>query len=144
MQAPSIWVVKCEDYFGLYHVPEAMKVVAASMNMEGTTARWLQVYRLKGGLGDWRGLAKAVMEKFGADVYPKALRKMMNIKQTWELDEYIQEFQELRYGTAIHNPELDEIFFVTQFLKGLRSELQGPIMAQLPHTVDRFEVLAQV
>jgi hypothetical protein len=59
-----------------------MKVVAASMNMEGTTARWLQVYRLKGGLGDWRGLAKAVMEKFGADVYPKAMRKMMNIKQT--------------------------------------------------------------
>ena len=50
----------------------------------------------------------------------------------------------MRYGTAIHNPELDEIFFVTQFLKGLRSELQGPIMAQLPHTVDRFEVLAQV
>lgn len=47
----AIWLVKCEDYFVLYCVLEAMKVVAASMNMEDTAARWLQVHRLKRGIG---------------------------------------------------------------------------------------------
>lgn len=46
----------------------------------------------------------------------------------------------MRCGTIIHNPELDEIFFVTKFIKGLRSDSQGPVMAQLSHIVDRGEV----
>jgi hypothetical protein len=114
--------MRCEDYIGLYHVLDAMKVVATSMNMEGTASRWLQVHRLKGGLGSWRSLAKAVVEKFGAEAYPKAMRRSMNIRQTVGLEEYIQEFQEVRYATAIHNLQLDETFLVNQFLKGLRNE----------------------
>jgi hypothetical protein len=28
---PGIWLTKCEDYFRMYRVPEAMKGVAASV-----------------------------------------------------------------------------------------------------------------
>jgi hypothetical protein len=49
---PGIWLAKCMDYFTIYRVPEMMWVTAASMHMEGNAARWLQVYRVKKGLGD--------------------------------------------------------------------------------------------
>lgn len=44
----------------------------------------------------------------------------------------------------MHNPELDEIFFVTQFMKGLKQDLQGPVMCQVPATVNRAVLLAKL
>lgn len=35
-------------------------------------------------------------------------------------------------------------FFVTHFVKGLKGEIQGLVMAQLPSTIDIAQLLAQV
>jgi hypothetical protein len=78
---PTIWIIQCEDYFNLYRVPDFMKSTVASLNFEGTVARWLQVVRLKQGLGDWRNLSRLVLNKFGAEEYPRAMRKLMSIRQ---------------------------------------------------------------
>lgn len=40
-----------------------MKQVIAFMHMDGNSARWLQVYKLKYGLGSWEQFIKAVEEK---------------------------------------------------------------------------------
>jgi hypothetical protein len=60
------------------------------------------------------------------------------------LEEYIHAFEEARYATILHNPEMGETFFVSQFVKGLKGELQGHVLAQLPRTVDRAILLAQI
>jgi hypothetical protein len=78
---PTIWIIQCEDYFILYRVPNFMKSIVASLNFEGTVARWLKVVRLKQGLGDWRNLSKLVLDKFGAKEYPRAMSKLMSIRQ---------------------------------------------------------------
>jgi hypothetical protein len=59
------------------------------------------------------------------------------------VDEYV-EFVELRYSTAMHNPKLDEIFFVQQFVKGLKSEIRGSVLCQVPTTVNRVVLLAKL
>jgi hypothetical protein len=41
-------------------------------------------------------------------------------------------FDDLRYSSAMHNPTLDEIFFVQQFVKGLKPEIQGSVLCQVP------------
>jgi hypothetical protein len=38
---PAIWIIQCEDYFNLYRVPDFLKSTVASLNFEGTAARWL-------------------------------------------------------------------------------------------------------
>jgi hypothetical protein len=53
----QIWLAKCKDYFGLFQVPEAMKVTMISMHMEGNTTLWLQVVRLKGASGNCRNFS---------------------------------------------------------------------------------------
>jgi hypothetical protein len=50
---PGIWLAKCQDYFTIYQVPEALWAISASMHMEGNAARWLQVYKMRQGLGNW-------------------------------------------------------------------------------------------
>jgi hypothetical protein len=41
--------------------------------MEDNTAKWMQVYKIKRGLGDWSSFVLAVEEKFGAYDYRKAI-----------------------------------------------------------------------
>jgi hypothetical protein len=44
----------------------------------------------------------------------------------------------------VHNPNLGETFFVSQFIKGLKGELQGHVMANLQRMVDHAILLAQI
>jgi hypothetical protein len=141
---PGIWLAKCQDYFTIYQVPEALWAISASMHMEGNAARWLQVYKMRQGLGNWMQFGRAVRAKFGVEEYPKAMRHLLNLYQKNGVEEYAQEFEEARYATAVHNPGMDEIFFVNQFVKGLKTELQGGVMCHLPQSVDRAVILAHM
>lgn len=42
---PVVWIDQCNDYFTLYQIPEGFKVTAASMNMIGDAALWLQSFK---------------------------------------------------------------------------------------------------
>jgi hypothetical protein len=70
-----------------------------------------------------RSLRGAVTAKFGATAYPKALRRLTSLKQTESLAAYILEFEQARYGVTVHNPQYDETYFVTQFVRGLKFEI---------------------
>lgn len=141
---PKIWLRKCVDYFTLFHVPEAVWVTSASLNMEGNASRWFEVYKLQHGLGEWPEFAQAVLQKFGVDEYPQAMRVLMDLYQRGTVEEYLKEFDEIRYSTSVHNHTLDETLFVAHFIKGLKPELQGVVQSHLPTTVDRAALLAQM
>jgi hypothetical protein len=141
-ESPSIWLDKCHDYFQMYQVPRSIWVMAASMHMEGKAAKWLQVFKLHHALGNWEHFSSAVLDQFGLYEYPKAMDDLLNLRQTGSLEEYVSVFDDLRYSTAVHNPQLDEIFFVAQFVKGLKREIQGPVRCQVPTTVNRAVLLA--
>jgi hypothetical protein len=85
-----------------------------------------------------------VQEKFGAEENAQTMRGLLHLSQKSSLEEYIHAFEEARYATILHNPEMGETFFVSQFVKGLKGELQGHVLAQLSRTVDRAILLAQI
>lgn len=49
-----------------------------------------------------------------------------------------------RYQVAMYNCEMDEIFFVTQFVKGLKQNLRDAVESQVPESVERVVMLAQI
>jgi len=53
------------DYFQIFSIAEHMWATSASLHMEGKAATWLQVYKLKHGLGNWEIFIEAVEDKFG-------------------------------------------------------------------------------
>ena len=141
---PKIWLRKCVDYFALFHVPATVWVTSASLHMEGNASRWFEVYKLQHGLGSWQEFVQAVLQKFGVDEYPQAMRELVDLHQRGTVEEYLKEFNAVRYAASMHNHTLDETLFVTHFIKGLKPDLQGVVQSHLPTTVDRAALLAQM
>jgi hypothetical protein len=50
---PRIWIDMCVDYFTIFNILMCMWTTAASLHMEDNATKWLQVYKLQHGLGDW-------------------------------------------------------------------------------------------
>jgi hypothetical protein len=61
-----IWIDKYCDYFRIFNIYDCKCTSATSLHMEDNAAKWLQVYKLKVGLGDWDTFVRAVEENFGA------------------------------------------------------------------------------
>lgn len=112
--------------------------------MDGKAAKWLQVYKLKYGLGNWDSFIQAVEEKFGDNDYREALTQLLEFQQIDSLESYISAFEDLQYQLIMHNSGLDELFFTTQFIKGLKPELSSVVQAQVPDTLARAELLAKI
>jgi hypothetical protein len=72
---------RSSHYFTIYQVPEALWANLASMHMEGNAAMWLQVYKMRQGLGKWMQFGKVVRAKFGMEEYPKVMRHLLNLYQ---------------------------------------------------------------
>jgi hypothetical protein len=85
-----------------------------------------------------------VTEQFGVDAYPKALRKLLALRETDSLETYVDEFERAKYGVVVHNPRMGEPFFVTQFVWGLKFEIQNVVQVQVPTTMNRAILLAHM
>jgi len=132
---PRIWKDKCLDYFHIFNIPESMWVTSASMNMDDNAAKWLQVYKLKHCLETWSEFMAAVEDQFGSYAYRDSITDLIALEQDGSLDDYVAAFTDLQYQVSMHNTGLDEIFFVTQFIKGLKSELRAGVQSQVPKTI---------
>ena len=141
---PRIWKDKCLDYFHIFNIPESMWVTSASMNMDANAAKWLQVYKLKHGLGTWSEFMAAVEDQFGSYTYRDSISNLIALEQEGSLDEYISAFTDLQYQVSMHSTGLDEVFFVTHFIKGLKSEVRVTVQSMAPKTAKKAIMLAKI
>lgn len=124
---PRIWKDKCLDYFRLFNVHPSLWLVSSTLHMDGNAALWLKAYRLRHEVNSWPVLMAAVEEKFGADDHRKFMKQMLALKQRGTVEEYQAQFEELSYQIAIQNPNYDEQFYVSQFIRGLKSEIRAVV-----------------
>jgi hypothetical protein len=78
---PRIWLEKCQDHFTIYQVVKAVWAISAAMYMEGNVVMWLQVHKMKHGLGNWMQFSRDVNAKFGVEEYSQAMRHLLNLYQ---------------------------------------------------------------
>jgi hypothetical protein len=141
---PRIWKDKCLDYFHIFSLPEALWLPTATMFMYDNATRWLQVYKLKQGLTIWTTFIAAMEEQFGSYEYRDAMGEIVALTQEGSLEDYISAFTDLQYQVQMHNQGLDEIYFVTQFVKGLKVELAVGVQSQVPKSMKKAIMLAKV
>jgi hypothetical protein len=125
-----VWLDWCMEYFTIYSVPKFMWVSAVSMHSDPNVAQWWRCHKLCHGMSNWQGFISAVTQKYGVDAYSKALRRLMNLRQTGDLDAYILEFDQARHGISVHKSQLDELFFVIHFVRGLKFEIQNVVQVR--------------
>jgi len=112
--------------------------------MDGPAAKWLQVYKLRYGLGLWEDFIAAVEDQFGSYDYRDSICDLVTLTHTGSLEDYISAFIDLQYQVSMHNLGLDEMYFVTQFTTGLKPELKASVQSQVPSTVKQAVMLAKV
>jgi len=114
------------------------------LHMDDRAAKWVQVYKLEHGLDSWSDFIEAVEQKFGATDYREALSGLFDLHQTTTIDDYITAFEGFQYQLTMHNRHLGEMFFVTQFIKGLLPGISAAVLSQVPDTMQRATMLARI
>jgi len=102
------------------------------------------MYKLQHGLGSWVDFIQAVEEHFGSDDYRSALNDLLLLKQRGTVEECAVEFESLEFQICMHNSGYGEVFFVAQFIKGLKPEIQPAVQLQLPNKVTKAILLAKI
>jgi hypothetical protein len=141
---PRIWRDKCYDYFRAFNISATLWITTATLHMDGNAAIWLQSYKKRHELGSWPQFIAAVEAEFGADDKRRSIKALLALKQTSTVEAYQKEFQTLIYQVSMYNPNYDEQFFISQFIKGLKAELRGTVESQVPETLERAFLLARV
>jgi hypothetical protein len=119
-----------------------MWVPFATMNFRKNAALWVQTYEAQHNIDSWAELCVAVEHKFGRDMYQNYMRDMLSIKQTSDVLEYADRFEQARHRVLVHNSEIDEVFFVQKFIDGLNYKISNTIALHRPRTVDAALSLA--
>ena len=82
-------------------------------------------------------------EQFGLDDHRKVMKAFISLKQIGTVA-YQFAFQELVYKASMLNPHYDEQLFISHFIRGLKPELRAAVESQVPVTLERAYLLAQV
>jgi hypothetical protein len=115
---PRIWKDKAEKYFSMYGVPTHVWASFATHNFRGNASRWLQAYEARHTVDTWVELCVAVKQKFGRELYQNHMCDILDIRQTGDVLEYANRFDEAKHRVLVHNRDLDEVFFVQNFWMG--------------------------
>jgi hypothetical protein len=83
------------DYFRIFGIPECMWMIAASMHMEENATKWLQMYKIRRGLGDWSEFVVDVERKFGEDDYRNVVHDLLALRQEGSVEDYTRDFESL-------------------------------------------------
>jgi len=124
---PRVWKEKCEKYFSMYHVPSHLWASFATLHFKGNAELWLQTYEAQHDIESWVELTVAVDTKFSRDLYQNYMRDFMSLKQTGDLQNYYDRFNQAMHRILVHNGKYDDIFFVIRFIDGLKLDIKSAI-----------------
>jgi hypothetical protein len=68
-----------------------------------------------------------VEAKFGVDDYRKSVQYLLSLRQEGSIKEYTQEFQAIRYQVSMFDSSLDELFFTSHYINGLKEEVKSVV-----------------
>lgn len=83
-----------------------------------------------------------MFERFDWDQYPRQLKQFEALKQTGLVQEYLTQFEALAHGILMYNQAYDDVYFVTRFVAGLKSEIRTAIALHRPSDVSTTSILA--
>lgn len=82
--------------------------------------------------------------EFDIDTHRVKMKELLQLRQTGIMAEYRRQFDKLVYNIKLYDPSIGGIMLVTQFVLGLKEELRIAVEAQLPKTVQRAILMAQM
>ncbi|XP_027122021.1 uncharacterized protein [Coffea arabica] len=138
---PREWTRKCQKYFLNYQVAKSQKVEVAEMFLEGRADNWFQGVKLvRQGLS-WGEFCEILCERFSGSNSRDVMDEFNKLQQRGTVEKYEEKFEELKTLMLMKNPRLDELYFVSSFISGLKEKIRPMVKMFKPQTLMKaFEV----
>ncbi|CAL1392473.1 unnamed protein product [Linum trigynum] len=136
-EAPREWISKCDKLFETYAIPNDQKVNLAVIGFERRPDVWFEGWKYGKSELVWEDFVVALCQRFGSRTYGSVVAAFNKLRQQGSLTEYQEKFEELRSLMSQFNPALDEIFFISSFINGLKQELRLVMSMLQPQTLDQ-------
>ena len=114
------------------------------MQFEGSATHWLSSVQQKFIRSSWDEFCAAVLACFGRNQHQTLVRKMYRLRQTWFVEEYINQFSELMDQLTAYEPEPDMLHYTTRFVDGQKPTVGMVVAVQRPADLDAAYSIAAV
>ena len=84
------------------------------------------------------------LSQFGQYEYREAMDSILDLKQHGSVEDYAAQFEELYYKINMHHSGYDPVFFISQFINGLKHDIRLAVQTQVPPTLHRAIMLAKL
>lgn len=108
--------------------------------MEGNAFVWFQDLKESGQLTDWDSLVRALLVRFGPNVYDDRIESLTRLRQSGTVKEYKARFESLSNRLR----GLSEPYKLNCFLSGLRDDIRLPVRIFSPPTLIATYNLAKI
>ncbi|XP_042946134.1 uncharacterized protein LOC122279514 [Carya illinoinensis] len=134
------WVLKANQFFSYYDIPDNQKIQIAFFHMEGKALSWFTWLKESSPINTWDEFTSALEIRFGPSAYEDPVGQFTKLKQSGTVEEYQTQFEEL--SNKIKG--LTEEFRISTFLSGLREDLRIMVTMFKPNTLHAAFGLAKL
>ena len=132
---PKNWVKKCAKYFSLCKIPEDQRVDLASLYMFDKAEVWISNYLTTRKQVDWGEFVIDLSARFKDDISHDIVEQFNKLQQYTTLEEYIDDFENLRSLLLQSNHTLPETYVLESFIGGLKPAVKPFVRAFKPVSV---------
>ncbi|XP_056695073.1 uncharacterized protein [Spinacia oleracea] len=134
---PRNWVKKCCKYFSLCKIPDEQEVDLASLNVIDKAEGWMMNYLsvMKSMIVDWNDFVADLYARFRDDSAHNVVENFNKLQQNGSLEEYINEFENLRSIMMMNNHILPDAYMLESFIGGLKPTVKPFVKALRPCSI---------
>lgn len=121
-----------------------MWITATHLHFQGNAAKWYQAYKQNHTFKNWHHFCAIIEEEFGADDFRTAMNELLDLKQVGTVEDYTTKFQATQFSITMHNNSYDDMFFTSQYIRGLKEEIRATVEPQMPTTVQKAATIAKI
>nr|XP_027126124.1 uncharacterized protein LOC113742491 [Coffea arabica] len=111
------------------------------MFLEGKADNWFQEVKLERPNLSWTEFSDLLCERFASKASRDVVEEFNKLQQRGTVEEYEEKFEELKTLMVLRNPKLDELYFVSSFISGLKEEIRPMVKMFKPQTLSKaFEI----
>lgn len=130
---PVDWLKQCEKFFEITGTPVDQWVNLAVAHLYGRAAKWFRGVGLPWQVITWPQWCAMVCTRFSTANTHEAVELFQNVKQYgMTVEQYIDKFEEYMDLVRRDHPYLQEPYFTSCFISGLRGDIKHDVCGQKP------------
>nr|XP_027123207.1 uncharacterized protein LOC113739959 [Coffea arabica] len=140
---PRVWLRKCNKYFLNYQVPHEHKIEIIEMYLDGKADKWFQGVKIEKPRLGWEEFEDMLCRRFNDRSCKDIVEEFNKLQQVGSIEDYQERFEELKPLMMIKNRNLDENYFISSFISGLKEEIKPVVRMLKPATLSEAFELSQ-